>query len=30
MKETPEEMAGALVDAMPPKLREVFMEIHLV
>ena len=30
MKETPEEMAGALLDAMPPKLREVFMEIHLV
>lgn len=30
MKETPEEMARALVDAMPPKLREVFLEIHLV
>lgn len=30
MKDTPEEMAGRLVEAMPPKLSEVFAELGLL
>ncbi len=30
MKDTPEEMAGKLVDAIPPKLAGVFTELHLL